>query len=196
MPDVDRHIRQRLALEVGDAALHEHPLARQIGRDIGAMRRHLVLADIERAEHRGLGGALALPVVDGIDQHRHAEHVGEQDEFLTDRGALLAGAGQEIDRIFPLLEGEIGLADIVVERLHQFLQQEFGARIRRLVETADHGGGEFGLIELGHFWLPADARWLAPAYTTAAPAVSLAGWNGAHFSAIKAPSPAGDQCRC
>ena len=54
---------------------------------------------------------------------------------------------------FPFLEGEIGLADIVVQRFHQFLQQEFGARIRRIVEAADHGGGQFGFVELGHFWL-------------------------------------------
>ena len=120
------------------------------------MRRHLVLADIERAEHRGLGGALALPVVDGIDQHRNAEHVGEQDELLPDRGALLTGPGQIVDRIFPLLEGEIGPADIIVQRFHQFLQQEFGARIRRIVEAADHGGGQFGFAELAHFFCPAE----------------------------------------
>ncbi len=71
-------------------------------------------------------------------------------------GALLAGPGQEVDRNFPFLEGEIGLADIVVQRLHQFLQQEFGARIRRIVETADHGGGQFGFAELGHFCCPAE----------------------------------------
>ena len=152
------------------------------------MRRHLVLADIERAEHRGLGGALALPVVDGIDQHRHANHVGKQDELLPDRGALLACPGQEIDRIFPLLEGEIGLANIVVQRLHQFLQQEFGARIRRIVETADHGGGQFGFAKLAHFSVLRDRRRLAAAYTSAPPGVSAAGWNGAHFSAIKAAS--------
>ena len=70
-------------------------------------------------------------------------------------GAFLAGPGQEIDRILPFLEGEIGLADIVVQRFHQFLQQEFGARIRRIVEAADHGGGQFGLVELGHFCCPA-----------------------------------------
>ena len=75
MPDVDRNIGERLAVEVGDATLHEHPLAGQIGRDVGAVRHDLVFADIERAEHGGLGGALAFPVVDGVDQHRDPEHV-------------------------------------------------------------------------------------------------------------------------
>jgi hypothetical protein len=57
--------------------------------------------------------------------------------------------------IFPFLEGEVGLADIVVQRLHQFLQQEFGPRVRRVVKAADHGGGQFGFAELGHFGCPA-----------------------------------------
>ena len=115
----------------------------------------LVLADIERAEYGGLGGALALPVVHGVDQHRDTEHVGEQDEFLADRRALLAGAGQEIDRIFPLFEREVGLADVLVQRLHQFLQQEFGPRIGGILKTADDGCGQFGFVELGHFFCPA-----------------------------------------
>ena len=136
VPDVDRHARQRLALEIGDAALHEHPLARQLGRDVGAVRHRLVLADIERAEHGGLGGAIALAVVDRIDQHRNPEHVRQQDELLPGRGAFLADAGQKIDRITPFVEGEIGLADEIVQRLHQFFHQEFDPRIRRLLETA------------------------------------------------------------
>jgi hypothetical protein len=42
-----------------------------------------------------------------------------------------------------------------VQRFHQFLQQEFGARIRRIVEAADYGGGQFGFAELAHFCCPA-----------------------------------------
>jgi hypothetical protein len=196
VPNVHRHACQRLAREVGDAALHEHPLARQRGRDIGAMRRHLVLADIERAEHRGLGGALALPVVDGIDQHRHAEHIGEQDELLPDRSALLTGPGQEIDRIFPFLESKIGPADIVVQRFHQFLQQEFGARIRRIVETADHGGGQFGLVELRHLGCPAGYAMAGVSlYHRPAPVKHGRLEQGALFG-YQGRIAAGDQCRC
>ena len=64
--------------------------------------------------------------------------------------AFLAGAGQEIDGVFPFLEGETGLAHVIVQRLHQFLEQEFRTRIRRVVEAFDDGFGEFGLVELGH----------------------------------------------
>jgi hypothetical protein len=45
-----------------------------------------------------------------------------------------------------------------VQRFHQFLQQEFCARIWRLLETLNHGGGEFGVVELGHFGDPAGLR--------------------------------------
>jgi len=92
-------------------------------------------------------------VIDGIDQHRHPEHVGEQDELLADWRTLLAGPGQKIDRIFPFLEGEVGSADVLVQRFHQFLKQEFRARFGRIVKAADYGGGEFSLVELRHFWL-------------------------------------------
>ncbi|MGY3465847.1 hypothetical protein ACVW0I_002718 [Bradyrhizobium sp. LM6.11] len=114
------------------------------------MRRHLVLADIERPEHCGLGGALALAVVDCVDQHGDAEHVGQEDEFLAGIRAFLAGAGQEIDGVFPFLEGEAGLAHVIVQRLHQFLEQEFRARVGCLVKAPDDGFGEFSLVELGH----------------------------------------------
>ena len=83
----------------------------RLARDIGAVRHRLVLADIERAEHGGLGGAVALAMVHRIDQHRNPEHVRQQDEFLPGRRAFLADAGQKIDRIAPFVEGEIGLAD-------------------------------------------------------------------------------------
>ncbi len=74
-----------------------------------------MLADIERPEHRRLCGPLTLPVVDGIDQHRDAQHVREQNEFLPDRRAFLARACQEVDRHFPFAESEIGPANIVVQ---------------------------------------------------------------------------------
>src|SRR5258708_32206667 len=75
----------------------------------------------------------------------------QPDEFLTACGAFLAGACQKIDRVAPFLEGEIGLADVIVQRLHQFFHQEFSARVRRLFKAADDGGGQFSVVELGHF---------------------------------------------
>ena len=120
------------------------------------MRHRLVFADIERAEHGGLGGAVALAVVHRVDQHRDPEHVGQKDELLPGRRAFLADAGQEFDRIVPFVEAEIGLADEIVQRLYELFHQELDTRVRRLLEAADHGGGEFGVVELGHGCGPAE----------------------------------------
>jgi len=109
-----------------------------------------VLADVKRTEHGGLGGAFAVAMVDRVDQHRDAEHVGQQDELLAGIGAFLPGAGQEIDGVVPLLEGQAGLAHVIVQRLHQFLEQEFRARIGGVVEALDDGLGQISLVELGH----------------------------------------------
>ena len=50
-----------------------------------------------------------------------------------------------------------------MQRFHQFLQQEFCARIRCLLEAVEYGLGEFGIGELGHgrilqafFFVPTD----------------------------------------
>jgi hypothetical protein len=150
VPDIDRNIRQRLAVEISDPSLYEHFLAFEIGRHIRSMRHHLVLADIERPEHGGFGRALAFAVIDGIDQHRDAEHVGEQDEFLPAGRAFLADSGEEIDRIFPFGESEIGLSNEGVQRFDQLFHQELDPRFLHFLETLDNGGGEFGLVELGH----------------------------------------------
>src|ERR1700730_8559363 len=173
MPDVDRDASQRLTLEVRHAALHEHPLARLIGRDIGAVRHLLVFADIERTKHGGLGRAVTLAMVHRIDQHRNPEHVRQQDELLPCVGACLADAGQEIDGVAPLVEGEVGLAHIVVQRLHELFHQEFDTLVRRLLETADNGGGKFGIVELGHMAVLRVTRSRPPPYTSDPAGVSV-----------------------
>lgn len=41
------------------------------------------IVGVERAQHGALGGAWRLWVVDVLDQRRQAQHVGQQDEFLS-----------------------------------------------------------------------------------------------------------------
>jgi hypothetical protein len=50
-------------------------------------------------------------VVDGLHQHRDAEHVGEQDELLPRAVALVAGGGEKRDRLRPLALGELDILD-------------------------------------------------------------------------------------
>src|SRR4051812_20984987 len=165
MPDIDRHACQRFTIEVGHSALYEHPLSGKLPGNIRAVRHRLVLANVKRPKHRGLGGALAVAMIDGIDQHGNAEHVRQQNEFLPARAALLADAGQEIDRVTPFVESEIRLADEVMQRPDQFLHQEFDSRVRRLLEAAHNGGSKLGIAELGHCWfLRVSFRGLVPTF--------------------------------
>ena len=71
MPNVHRRTTERFTPEIGDPALHKHPLSRNTSGNIGAVRHRLVLADIKRAQNRGLGRAVAFAMIDGIDQHRN-----------------------------------------------------------------------------------------------------------------------------
>ena len=156
MPDIHRNARQRFTLEIGDAALHEHPLSRQIGRNIGAMRHQLVLADIERAEHRSLGGAVALAMVDRIDQHRNPEHVREQDELLPGRTCISARCGSEN-------RSRSSHSSKVRSVLRTKSCSDFTSSCSRNLargsgvssKAADNGGGKFGVVELWHFCCPA-----------------------------------------
>jgi hypothetical protein len=56
-------------------------------------------------------------MIDGVDQHRHAERVGQEDELLTCRCAGLPGAGQEVDGALPLIERELNVAHESVQVL-------------------------------------------------------------------------------
>lgn len=92
---------------------------------------------MERPEHGRLGRALRLPAVDQLDEHRHAEHVGEQDELLPGLVRPLPGGGQEIDGGPPLVQGGLGLADEGVQVSHEAGQQLPQPRIRRAGEAGD-----------------------------------------------------------
>ena len=92
LPHVERGAGDRLAVEVRDRAPHDERLTVVVDDDRArrVLRRSPV--DVERAEHRRLGGAVGCVVVDHLDQHRHAERVGEEDELLAHVVALLPDA--------------------------------------------------------------------------------------------------------
>ena len=66
---------------------------------------------IERAEHRRIGQSRSGSVIDGVDQHRNPEDVGEQNELLAIVRTHLAGPRQKLDRVSPLLVTGRRLAD-------------------------------------------------------------------------------------
>jgi hypothetical protein len=151
LPDADLSVGDRLPRGIFHAALHERrPAGRTRLRDAGADGDIGRAGDEERPEHRRFGGARMLAVAQEVDQHRHAERVGSEDEFLPLVVAHLADLGQQLDRGEPLLRREARLAHERVqvrdEARHHFLQ----ARVGRALQPRDHRIGERLLIELAH----------------------------------------------
>jgi hypothetical protein len=87
--------------------LHQARLARRSLGDVVAVAKARRAVDEERAEHRGRSRVGVLSVVAADDEHRQAQHVGQQDELL----ALVVGdvtrPGQEVDPGEPLVFGQV-----------------------------------------------------------------------------------------
>jgi hypothetical protein len=83
VPDVDDRARQPIATGGADRALNEERLSRHAGRDVATQRQLRRVLDEEWAEHGRLRRAFRQTMVDRVDEHRGAEGVGQQNEFLT-----------------------------------------------------------------------------------------------------------------
>jgi hypothetical protein len=141
LPDIDLGVIDRLAVGPGDASLDQHRVAFLVEADIRAHRQFRRVGNVERAKNGGFGRTRRLAVVDGVNQHRDAQDIGQQDIFLPPVIAHLAGPGQEHDRLEPFLLGGFDLLDgrmkVPRDHLHH-LRQPF---ILRLGVTADHHVG-------------------------------------------------------
>ena len=80
--------------------------------------------------------------VDRDGQHREPEDVGEQDELLAAVVGDVPDAGQELDRLRPLLLGQPDVAGERVQVGDERLQDLARARIGRLVEARAHLVGD------------------------------------------------------
>lgn len=74
-------------------------------------------------------------MVDRVDQHETPEHVGQENELCRISVHFCPVRVRKSIAYSPFLEGEIGLADIIVQRLHELLQQEFRPRVRRVSQS-------------------------------------------------------------
>jgi len=111
---------------------------------------------MEWTEYRRLGATLGLIIVDDHIEHRQAEDIAEQDEFLTLVVTLLPGCGQELDTLEPFCLGEFDLTGKVMQMLYQTGEYEFKARIARIGQALDHCLGNGLLVEVAHLRL---AKW-------------------------------------
>ena len=97
MPRLQQGAGDGLAVQIEDAAAHDHGLALAVEIDIGATLVARRIGHIKRPKHGIFSRSVGTVVVDRVHQHRHAEYVGKQDEFLPPFIAALAGPGQEFN---------------------------------------------------------------------------------------------------
>jgi hypothetical protein len=138
MPDVHLRIGERLAVFRAERAVDVSRLAFHIAVDVIA---HFAIGHLrgpERAEHGRLRHVAMHGVIDGIDQGRNAQRVRQQHEFLPYVVADLPRAGEEVDRIAPLLFGGADVADEIMQMLHQRRADFLDPRIGGVGETLDH----------------------------------------------------------
>lgn len=83
---------------------------------------------VEGPQDGSLGAAGRFGVVDAVDEEGQAQDVGEEDEFLPDFRAGLAGGGEEVDARHPFGGGEAGFACEVVQVCDEPFEDIFEAR--------------------------------------------------------------------
>ena len=81
----------------------------------------------------------------GIDDRAHAQDIGQQDEFLAQRGAGLAHGRQELDALDPFLGCQFHLPRKGMQMTDGRVEDLFQARIFRSGHLAQRfiGYGEF-----------------------------------------------------
>ena len=149
LPHVEGGAGQRGAVDRDDPA-GDH--ARRAGAhqvDVVAEREDGRLDHVERAEHGRLGRDAELAVGDRLDQHRQAEDVRQQDELLPVVVALVAGAGEEVDRLLPLGDGQLDVAGERVQVLHERGEDLAQPWVRVRAEGLDDGVSRGFLGEIG-----------------------------------------------
>lgn len=93
-------------------------------------------------------------MVDGVDQHRHAERIRQQDEFLTVVVAHLSGTRQEIDPGFPFRLGRFDLPDEGMQVADQRFADLPHAIVRGVLDALQDRVGNCGLVKIAHVRFP------------------------------------------
>src|SRR3546814_17648848 len=88
----------RPAVEIEHPAGEQAALALAVMRDPAAHRQFRRTGNMEGTEDGILRGIVRTAVIDRIDQHRNAQRVGQQDEFLAPVGTELAEIGRASGR--------------------------------------------------------------------------------------------------
>lgn len=130
LPHVHGHPGQRPPPGVLDGAHDQQRLPVLVGGNGSPGLDAVRILGVEGPEDGALGGPGKLGVVDGVDEQRQPQHVGQQDELLPHVGADGCDGQEELDGGFPLGDAEARLARKVVQVDDEALQEEAEAGVR------------------------------------------------------------------
>src|SRR5580698_10718687 len=94
-----------ITVDIQNATFEPARLPLAIGGNRIAHPAYGCAIDVKWPEHCVLGRPLRSAIVDGVYQHRNAQRIAEQNEFLPLVRAHLPGLGEEGDRGFPFRLG-------------------------------------------------------------------------------------------
>ena len=89
-------------------------------------------------------------MIDGIDQHRNAQRIGQQDELLPRCTAHLTGAGQEVDGMLPFGLCRLDITHEIVKMADQAFADFFNPRRSGLPHAIDGGIRDIMFVEVAH----------------------------------------------
>jgi hypothetical protein len=98
--------------------------------------------EVEGAEHARLRRAFGLAVVDGVDEHRHAKRVRQQDILLPPVVARLPGTGEKLDGGHPLVRRRLHFADELMQVPHERLHHGPQPSVLAVRQLGQHGRGQ------------------------------------------------------
>ncbi len=155
LPHFDAGVRNRLAVQSAHCPLHMARLALRAIRQIPAQRIFRRVRHVKRAEHGRLSASRGLAVVLRDHQHRQAQRVRQQNEFLALVVGLMAGGGEKLDSLEPLLLRQLHLTckrmQVPYQRSHDALQ----ARIGRIGNALEECIGNGIFVDISHAGFPA-----------------------------------------
>ena len=153
LPDIQTGPFDGRTIHAGHLAVNDEGFAFSIQADVGSVFPCRRIRDMERSKNGGLRGAARLAVVDGVDKHRHAQDIRQQDEFLPPVVAHVSGRRQKLDRLEPFFLGRLdflgGFMEVADDDIHDLPE----ALVLCVGVAARHNFGAVGFGEISLFML-------------------------------------------
>ena len=153
-PDLDHGVRHGLPRRVPHASRDEERLTGTRLRNASPGGYVVRVGREERPENRRLGAAARHPARKRVDEHRDADRIRQQNEFLPHAVAFLPGRGEKLDAGHPFFRRQLHLADERVQVLDQAAEDRAQPRVwgraRAVDDRLGQPRGRVVLVQLVH----------------------------------------------